>query len=85
LKEIRGKCFNPECQETDFTELQFAHLRETLISAIPRGRGRHQRLKDVLLHLDFYTILCEFCHRKYDTGELRIKPISMWDALNDIE
>jgi len=62
IQEYGGKCRN--CLAT--TSLHFAHVEETEISAITRGRGRKERVYDVIKNPDSYTLLCKDCHREFD-------------------
>lgn len=53
-----GHCLYENCNSTK--DLQFAHLRPTEIFGA--GRGLNRRMKDILGHLDDYTLLCEKHH-----------------------
>jgi hypothetical protein len=66
IERFGGKCQNPNCGST--SELQFAHVEPTKLSAISRGRGRKERLSDVSKHPECYALLCEECHRAFDSG-----------------
>ena len=62
--EFGGKC--EECHSTE--SLEFAHKEPTGLSG--RGRGRKERLYDVINNPDKYRLLCKDCHEMYDNGLL---------------
>jgi HNH endonuclease len=49
-------------------ELQFAHRRPTGLEG--RGRGREKRLYDIKHHPRAYVLLCKWCHRDFDRGQI---------------
>lgn len=55
-----GCCTN--CGSTN--RLEFAHIRETGLSGM--GRGRDQRLADINKNRDCYALLCRDCHSVLD-------------------
>lgn len=69
------------CQICDsFSDLEFAHLKYTPILDARRyngGRGRQQRYSDIVHYPDSYTILCDSCHRDFDSGRTTIVPKSL--------
>ena len=52
------------------SKLEFAHKEETELSG--RGRGRKERVYDVIKNPDKYRLLCEDCHKDYDQGLLEL-------------
>lgn len=62
IKAFGGKCF--KCGRTK--KLQFAHYIPTGLEG--RGRGRWERVHDVMQNPDCYGLLCERCHREYDAN-----------------
>jgi hypothetical protein len=48
--------------------LQFAHIKDTGLNGI--GRGRKERYYDIRNHPDSYALLCEDHHKAYDAGVL---------------
>lgn len=67
LEEWGGECLF--CGSTE--KLQFAHLTETELSGA--GRGRKERLYDVIYNPDCYVLLCSKNHRELDKGKLTIE------------
>jgi hypothetical protein len=49
--------------------IQFAHVEETPLSPISRGRGRKKRYYDIVKNPDKYVPLCEACHLDFDKSE----------------
>lgn len=47
------------------TDLQFAHTKPTGLNGA--GRGKYRRLRDVKNNLDCYTLLCDKCHKEFDS------------------
>ena len=47
--------------------LQFAHIKPTPTHNGGRGRGGLKRAYDILRNEDCFRLMCEPCHRKYDT------------------
>ena len=64
IEEYGGKC--EECPTTE--NLEFAHKEDTELSG--RGRGRKERVYDVIRNPDKYMLLCKDCHENYDQGLL---------------
>lgn len=73
IKRRGGKCQNKGCNESNPKKLQMAHVKETAISKIPRGRGSFNRLKDWLKHPEAYVLLCENEHILFDHHEYVIE------------
>lgn len=67
LEEWGGECLF--CGSTE--NLQFAHLEETEVKGW--GRGRKERIYDVIRHPDCYVLLCSKNHREFDKRELTIE------------
>lgn len=67
LEEWGGECLFCGSKE----KLQFAHLEETDVKGW--GRGRKERLYDVINNPDSYVLLCREHHRKLDKVELMIE------------
>ena len=67
LEEWGGECLF--CGSTE--KLEFAHLKETELNG--RGRGRKERLYDVIKHPDSYVLLCNKNHREFDEGKISIQ------------
>lgn len=59
------RCSYPGCGS--FFKLEFAHVKPTGLCS--RGRGRIERLLDVLKNPDCYTLMCKYCHKKYDSEQ----------------
>lgn len=59
--EFGGRCHL--CLKAD-TELEFSHLAPTGLSGM--GRGRYERLYDILRYPFNYWLLCVPCHREFD-------------------
>lgn len=66
LEEWGGQCLF--CGKRG--KLEFAHLEETELKG--RGRGRKERLYDVIRHPNSYVLLCKKNHRELDRGKLTI-------------
>jgi 5-methylcytosine-specific restriction endonuclease McrA len=66
MSRFGGKCSN--CGSTE--ELQFAHIRETKLNG--RGRGRKERLYDIIKNPLSYRLLCKKCHEMFDEMGLEI-------------
>jgi len=62
IKSFGGKCF--KCGKKK--KLQFAHHEPTGLEG--RGRGRENRIHDVMQNPHCYGLLCERCHREYDAN-----------------
>jgi len=60
VEEFGGKC--EECGVT--SGLEFAHREETELDGW--GRGRKERVYDVMKNPDKYRLLCKDCHKEYD-------------------
>lgn len=72
--KMGGRCSNPECP-TPTEELQFAHVAETPLSKISRGRGRKERYYDIKKHPDSYRLMCKTCHHDFDEAtDVQKKP-----------
>ena len=56
-------CLGVTCKNID---LEFAHIKPTRLSTIPRGRGRYDRLTDIKNNPDCYTLLGKYCHNLRD-------------------
>ena len=56
-----GKCMVCGSEEN----LEFAHVKPTELSG--RGRGRKERYYDVKYNPDCYCLMCEDCHKYYDS------------------
>lgn len=65
LREERGNRCN-RCGSTLF--LQFAHISETGLKGT--GRGRKERLYDIIKNPEAYILACRFCHELYDAGKI---------------
>lgn len=63
-KELRdnAKCVGPG--PTHIGRIQFAHIEPTGLEG--KGRGRKERLYDILKNPDKYVPLCESCHLDFD-------------------
>lgn len=48
------------------TGLEFAHIKETKLSDIARGRGMPQRYHDIKNNPDAYILVCRHCHSMTD-------------------
>lgn len=70
LEEWGGECLF--CGSTE--NLEFAHLEETEVKGW--GRGRKERLYDVINNPDSYVLLCRKNHREFDKGVLIIELLS---------
>jgi hypothetical protein len=73
IKRRGGKCQNKGCTQSDPKKLQMAHLVETAISKIRRGRGSNARAIDWLRHPEAYALLCENEHTLFDHHEYVIE------------
>jgi len=63
-------CNAKDCEETK--GLEFAHLKPTTLSR--RGRGRKERIYDILKNPQAYRLLCHSHHTQLDeTGEVALK------------
>ncbi len=62
IQDRGGKC--KQCGSTE--KLQFAHIAETGLNGI--GRGRKERYYDVINHPYHYILLCKNCHVKLDSA-----------------
>ena len=60
IKEFGGEC--EECPSTE--TLEFAHKEPTELSGW--GRGRENRVYDVIKNPTKYRLLCKDCHKEYD-------------------
>jgi len=60
IQEFGGRC--EECSTTE--NLEFAHKEPTGLDG--RGRGRKERVYDVIKNPEKYRLLCRDCHRVYD-------------------
>lgn len=60
IEDSGGKC--AQCPSTE--RLEFAHLEPTGLRG--RGRGRKNRLFDILKHPEKYVLLCGLCHDEMD-------------------
>lgn len=49
-------------------KLEFAHIRDTGLSG--EGRGRVNRLLNVINNPDCYTLLCDTCHTAFDSLQM---------------
>ena len=65
-------CQNKECEETDISKLQFAHLEPTGLQG--PSRGLTNRYLDVLKNPNKYTLLCVDCHREFDKKKIEEVP-----------
>ena len=65
IEEFGGKC--EECPAT--SKLEFAHKEPTELSGW--GRGRKERVYDVIKNPEKYRLLCKGCHKEYDQGLLK--------------
>ena len=63
IKEFGGQCIH--CTATE--ALEFAHTKPTELKG--RGRGRKERVYDVIKHPDAYILLCHQCHKNYDAED----------------
>lgn len=59
---------NGGCGSTN--KLQFAHLKDTGLHG--QSRGSYNRIRDVRDHPECYALLCEECHRLFDSGKIPI-------------
>ena len=68
VKKRGGRCLFCSSEE----RLEFAHVKDTPLSKIRKGRGRSQEevLKDMRLNPTSYVLLCERCHDDYDYDAL---------------
>ena len=48
------------------SDLEFAHLTPTSLSAVARGRGGNNRIADITNHPDAYVLMCRSCHLRFD-------------------
>ena len=66
--------FNNRCASCFCSDnLQFAHRKKNGVSG--RGRGRIDRIRNVISNINDYILLCGECHREFDTeynGELKL-------------
>lgn len=53
------------------SDLEFAHVKDTGLNGIGRGKGR--RLRDILRHPGAYLLLCVECHEQLDGARYRSK------------
>ena len=60
VEDSGGKC--AQCPSTE--HLEFAHLEPTGLSGA--GRGRKERLYNILKHPEKYVLLCIHCHDEFD-------------------
>ncbi len=60
IEDSGGKC--AQCPSAE--KLEFAHLEPTGLRG--RGRGRKERLFDILKHPEKYVLLCGYCHDELD-------------------
>lgn len=60
LAEFDDRCKTCGCEE----KLEFAHTHKTGLGG--SGRGRKERLFDVIKNRDAYILLCKTCHKAYD-------------------
>lgn len=67
VNQFGGKCRG--CGST--SALQFAHVRQTELHGM--GRGRYERMRDVIRNPDAYTLLCPHCHSLYDHGVITLE------------
>lgn len=67
LEEWGGECLFCGSKEN----LQFAHLKETSVKGW--GRGRKERIYDVIHNPDSYVLLCCKNHKELDKGDLVIE------------
>jgi len=74
LRQLFGQCQN--CRIVTIYG-EFAHIKETPLSKVHRGRGRRRVFFDIMKHPDCYTYFCKGCHGQYDAGLLGIKPKSL--------
>jgi len=63
-KEFGGKCVM--ASEYCEGELEFAHISPTTLSGM--GRGRKERIYDIMRHKECYTLLCHRHHEEYDSN-----------------
>jgi len=63
-KEFGGKCVM--ASEYCEGDLEFAHISPTTLSGV--GRGRKERLYDILRNKGSYTLLCHGHHIEYDAN-----------------
>jgi hypothetical protein len=62
LKSLYPNC--PICNKPNDKNSQFAHIKETGLNGM--GRGKPQRLFNILHNLDSYRYMHEECHTYYD-------------------
>lgn len=60
IDDSGGKC--GQCGQT--YDLEFAHLEPTGLNG--KGRGRKERLFNILKHPESYVLLCVHCHDELD-------------------
>lgn len=68
VERFGGRCAAPGCGATE--RLEFAHVAPTRLAG--QGRGRWDRLLDVVRHTSSYVLLCHSCHRLFDRGGLKL-------------
>jgi hypothetical protein len=61
------KCAKIMC----FYPLEFAHIQETKLKG--KGRGRKERIWDVIKNPWCYMLMCKDCHKWFDKSELTIR------------
>lgn len=66
LEFIRGLYCNRCVVCKGAGDLEFAHLTETRVWRM--GRGKYRRVRDILENPDKYTLLCDDCHKDFDSN-----------------
>ena len=66
-KLFGGKCKNCGTEE----KLEFAHVKPTDLNGM--GRGKITRYYDIKNYPDCYTLLCDKCHKLFDSLSSEIK------------
>jgi hypothetical protein len=69
MKKLRIERGNECVMKSEYCEgqLEFAHIAPTTISGM--GRGRKERVYDIIRNPKSYTLLCRKHHLEYDANE----------------
>lgn len=66
-RERRGNACEVCHKPLKFSQGEFMHLQPTEVHG--EGRGRYERLKDILTYPESYKLACEKCHGKRDVAD----------------
>ncbi len=68
---LGGKCVF--CEESSPSNLEFAHIKETGLKGM--GRGKQRRYYDIKNHIECYRLMCKTHHKQFDDGEIKLEEL----------